>query len=105
MRELDLNDSEHIEFAELHSGVVSPHKGQLNPYYLGYRILEDIEKRRDNPTKEDREKYGRQGGQGREKMFEVRELDNDTSFLRQSGWICWAISSASTSARLFIGHV
>ena len=82
MRELDLPTSNHLEFAELHAGVVSPHKGQLNPYYLGYRILEDIEKRWDNPTKEDREKYGRQGGQGREKMFEVRELDNDTSFLR-----------------------
>jgi stage V sporulation protein R len=82
MRELDLPTSNHLEFAELHAGVVSPHKGQLNPYYLGYRILEDIERRWDKPTKEDREKFGRQGGQGREKMFEVRELDNDISFLR-----------------------
>jgi stage V sporulation protein R len=82
MRELDLPTSNHLEFAELHAGVVSPHKGQLNPYYLGYRILEDIEKRWDNPAKEEREKYGRPGGQGREKMFEVRELDNDISFLR-----------------------
>lgn len=65
MRELDLPDHEHIEFAELHSGVVSPHKGQLNPYYIGYKILEDIERRF-----------------GREKLFEVRELDNDVSFLR-----------------------
>ena len=65
MRELDLPDNEHIEFAELHSGVVSPSKGQLNPYYIGYKILEDIEKRF-----------------GREKLFEVRELENDVSFLR-----------------------
>jgi stage V sporulation protein R len=65
MRELDLTDSEHMEFAELHSGVVSPHLGQLNPYYLGYKIFEDIERRA-----------------GREKIFEVRELDNDVSFLR-----------------------
>lgn len=65
MRELNLNDAEHIEFADLHSSVVSPHKGQLNPYYLGYKILEDIEKRF-----------------GRDKIFEVRELDNDISFLR-----------------------
>ena len=65
MRELDLPDDEHIEFAELHSGVVSPHKGQLNPYYVGYKILEDIEKRF-----------------GREKLFEVRELENDVSLLR-----------------------
>ncbi|HEY3136016.1 MAG TPA: SpoVR family protein [Blastocatellia bacterium] len=82
MRELDLPDNEHIEFAELHSGVVSPHKGQINPYYLGYKIFEDIEKRWDNPSDEEREKFGRRGGEGREKMFEVRELDSDISFLR-----------------------
>jgi stage V sporulation protein R len=82
MRELDLDPSEHLEFAELHSGVVSPHKGQLNPYYLGYKVFEDIEKRWDNPTAEEREKFGREGGEGRAKIFEVRELDNDVSFLR-----------------------
>ncbi len=82
MRELDLPDSEHIEFADLHSGVVSPHKGQLNPYYLGYKILEDIERRWDSPSEEEREKFGIQPGSGRAKIFEVRELDNDVSFLR-----------------------
>ena len=82
MREMDLPTNEHLEFAELHAGVVSPHKGQLNPYYLGYKIFEDIEKRWDNPTAEEREKFGRRGGEGRNKMFEVRELDNDISFLR-----------------------
>jgi len=82
MRELDLSPSDHLEFAELHAGVVSPHKGQLNPYYLGYKIFEDIEKRWDNPTEEERTKYGRKGGEGRAKIFEVRELDNDVSFLR-----------------------
>lgn len=82
MREMELSDSEHIEFAELHSGVVSPHKGQLNPYYLGYKIFEDIEKRWDSPKDEEREKFGRKGGEGREKIFEVREVDNDISFLR-----------------------
>jgi stage V sporulation protein R len=70
MRELDLSDNDHIEFANLHSGVVSPQKGQLNPYYLGYKILEE------------REKFGRVGNEGRDKMFEVRELENDVSFLR-----------------------
>ncbi len=82
MRELDLPTNEHLEFAELHAGVVSPHKGQLNPYYLGYKILEDIERRWDNPTKEEREKFGRVPGRGRAKLFEVREVDNDVSFLR-----------------------
>jgi stage V sporulation protein R len=82
MREMGLPTHEHLEFAELHAGVVSPHKGQLNPYYLGYKIFEDIEKRWNNPTQEDREKFGRKGGEGREKIFEAREVDNDTSFLR-----------------------
>lgn len=65
MRELDLSDQEHLEFAELHSGVVSPHTGQLNPYFVGYRILEDIERRF-----------------GRERLFEVREVESDVSLLR-----------------------
>jgi stage V sporulation protein R len=82
MRELDLPDVELLEFAELHSGVVSPQKGQLNPYYLGYKILEDIERRWDEPTAEEREKFGRVGGEGRAKLFEVRETENDVSFLR-----------------------
>ncbi len=82
MRELDLTDTELIEFADLHSSVVSPHKGQLNPYYLGYKIFEDIERRWNNPSEEEGEKFGRRGGEGREKIFEVRELDNDVSFLR-----------------------
>jgi stage V sporulation protein R len=82
MREMDLPTNDHLEFAELHAGVVSPHKGQLNPYYLGYKIFEEIEKRWDNPTAEEIERFNRKPGQGREKMFEVREVDNDTSFLR-----------------------
>jgi stage V sporulation protein R len=82
MRELDLSDEEHIEFANLHSGVVSPQKGQLNPYYLGYKIFEDIERRWDDPTEEERRTLGRKGGEGRAKIFEVRELESDVSFLR-----------------------
>ena len=65
MRELDLPTHEHLEFAELHAGVVSPHPGQLNPYFVGYKILEDIEKR-----------------YGRDRLFEVREVENDVSLLR-----------------------
>jgi stage V sporulation protein R len=82
MRELDLPDHEHVEFAELHAGVVSPHRGQLNPYYVGYKILEDIERRWNNPTAEEREKFGREPGQGWAKVLEVRETENDSSLLR-----------------------
>lgn len=82
MREMDLPTNDHLEFAELHAAVVSPHKGQLNPYYLGYKIFEEIEKRWDNPTDDERRDFGRVGGEGRDKIFEVREFDNDVSFLR-----------------------
>jgi stage V sporulation protein R len=86
MRELSdreiISDPEFVEFAQLHSSVLTPSKTSLNPYYIGFKIFEDIERRWDNPTTEERERLGRQPGKGREKIFEVRELDNDVSFLR-----------------------
>ncbi len=86
MRELGdrgiISDSDTVEFAQLHSGVLSPSKTSLNPYYLGYKMFEAIEKRWDNPSVEERERLGRKPGMGRQKIFEVRELDNDVSFLR-----------------------
>ncbi len=77
-----ISDSETVEFAQLHSGVLSPSRTSLNPYYLGFKMFEDIERRWDNPTIEERERFGRQPGMGRQKIFEIRELDNDVSFLR-----------------------
>lgn len=82
MREVDLTDAEYAEFAQMHAGVLTPSRTHLNPYYIGYRILEDIERRWDNPTEEERVKLGRLPGQGRAKLFEVRELENDVSLLR-----------------------
>ena len=77
-----ISDSEIIEFAQLHSGVLSPSPISLNPYYLGFKMFEDIERRWDNPTKEEQENFGRKPGMGHQKIFEVRELDNDVTFLR-----------------------
>ncbi|HLX41744.1 MAG TPA: SpoVR family protein, partial [Ktedonobacteraceae bacterium] len=77
-----ISDSETIEFAALHSGVLSPSRTSLNPYYLGFKMLEDIERRWDNPTTEEQERLGRKPGMGHQKIFEVRELENDVSFLR-----------------------
>jgi stage V sporulation protein R len=82
LREMDLPTNDHLEFAELHAGVVSPHRGQLNPYYLGYKIWEDIERRWETPSQADRDNLWLVGGEGRYKMFEVRETENDISFLR-----------------------
>ncbi|HEU5441036.1 MAG TPA: SpoVR family protein [Ktedonobacterales bacterium] len=82
MRELNLTDGEAMAFAQMHSGVLAPSRMRINPYHLGYHILQDIERRWDNPTPEEREKLGRQPGQGRQKLFEVRETESDLSLLR-----------------------
>ncbi len=82
MREMDLTEDEAVEFAKTHSGVVQTSKYQINPYYLGLKIFENIEKRWDNPTGEEKERYGRPGGEGKQKIFEVRETENDLSFVR-----------------------
>ena len=81
LRELELSDDEVVDFAELNAGVVAPHRRSINPYHLGLKIFEDIERRWDNPTAEERER-GREPGRGRAQIFEVRGLDNDLSFLR-----------------------
>ncbi|WP_123041612.1 SpoVR family protein [Cohnella candidum] len=65
MRELPLTSEETVEYAKLNSAVVQPSRHSLNPYYLGLKMFEDIEKRF-----------------GRERMFEVREMDSDPSFIR-----------------------
>jgi stage V sporulation protein R len=82
MREMDLSDADYAAFAQMHSGVLAASRTHMNPYLLGYRILEDIERRWDNPTEEERVKLGRQLGQGRAKLFEVRETESDVSLLR-----------------------
>jgi stage V sporulation protein R len=82
MRELDLTEAETIEFAKLNSSVLQPSTTSINPYYLGLKMLEDIERRWDNPTEEEIRELGRKPGQGRNKLFEIRELDSDISFIR-----------------------
>lgn len=81
LREMDLTSDESIEFAKLNAGVVVPSKTGINPYYLGVKIFEDIEERWNNPT-EEMIKRGEKPNSGREKMFEVREIESDISFLR-----------------------
>ncbi|WLR42755.1 SpoVR family protein [Bacillus carboniphilus] len=81
MRELDLTTDEAIEYAKLNAGVVQPGTTQINPYYLGIKIFEDIEERYNDPT-EEMKKRGVEPNSGREKMFEVREIESDISFIR-----------------------
>ncbi|PAV31649.1 stage V sporulation protein R [Virgibacillus profundi] len=81
LREMDLTTDDTIEFAKLNAGVVQPSKQQINPYYLGLKIFEDIEERYNNPT-EEMQKFGAEPGLGRKKLFEVREIESDISFIR-----------------------
>lgn len=82
IRELDLTSDESIEFAKLNASVVQPSKTQINPYYLGLKIFEDIEERYNNPSEEMKERSGVKPNSGREKIFEVREIESDISFIR-----------------------
>ena len=66
LKELDLDDGLHFEFLKRHNDVVAPIVGGLNPYYIGFKVFQDIEKRF-----------------GREKIFEVRKTERDSSFLRR----------------------
>ncbi|MDI3339936.1 MAG: SpoVR family protein [Sphaerobacter sp.] len=71
MRELDLDTDDYLEFAQLHAAILQPSPRRLNPYHLGYCILEDIERRATAA-----------GQDGRAKLFEVRELESDVSLIR-----------------------
>jgi len=82
MREIELTEDEAIEFAKMNAGVIQRSRMSLNPYLVGLKIWEDIEKRWDKPNPAEKERYGRCGGEGRQKMFEVRTTENDVSFLR-----------------------
>lgn len=82
IRAMDLTSEEAVEFAKLNAAVVQPSKTSINPYYLGLKIFEDIEQRYNEPTEEMQRKQGIKPGSGREKIFEVREIESDTSFIR-----------------------
>jgi stage V sporulation protein R len=86
-----LRDSEVIDYADHHSGTVSTAPGRLNPYKIGIELFRDIEERwnkgKFGPEWEscdnlkDRMRWDRQLGLGREKIFEVRKVHNDVTFI------------------------
>lgn len=91
MTERALEDSEVIDYADACAGVMSMAPGQLNPYKIGIELFRDLERRwnmgRFGPewdACEDmhaRETWDRQLGLGREKIFQVRGLYNDVTFI------------------------
>ena len=52
---LQLPQELHLEFLVRHNQVVRPIPGSLNPYHLGLKLWEDIERRGDHPTPDERE--------------------------------------------------
>lgn len=65
IREIGIEDYEAVDVAIMHSQVVQPSRGALNPYYLGVKIWEALDKKYDRAT-----------------LFDVREAENDVSFIR-----------------------
>lgn len=79
---LALPQALHLEFLVRHNQVVRPVPGGLNPYHLGLRMWEDIERCGDDPTPDERERLPADKT-GRDLLFETREVDRDASFLRR----------------------
>ncbi len=86
-----LTDAEIIDFADHHSGTMGTRPGRLNPYKVGIELFRYIEEKwnkgrcgKEYNECEDLERKGRwdkRWGQGRQKIFEVRKLHNDVTFI------------------------
>jgi stage V sporulation protein R len=91
MTEKVLNDGEIIDYADHHSGTMGGSRLQLNPYKLGLELFREIEERwnkgrfgKEYEECEDlavRESWDLDLGLGQEKIFEVRRLYNDLTFI------------------------
>jgi stage V sporulation protein R len=66
LNKLELPQDLHFEFLKRHNEVIRPLKSSINPYYIGFKIYEDLYK-----------KFGA------EKIFEVRQNERDQSFIRR----------------------
>jgi stage V sporulation protein R len=83
--------SEVIDYADHHSGTMATSRGRLNPYKLGIELLRDIEfrwntgrfgKEWDECDDLDRKRtWDKKLGLGRQKIFEVRRVHNDITFI------------------------
>jgi stage V sporulation protein R len=86
-----LKDSELIDYADHHSGTMSTGPGRINPYKIGLELLRNIKERWDKGQfgKEydecddlyKKKNWDLQLGKGQEKIFEVRRLYNDVTFI------------------------
>jgi stage V sporulation protein R len=91
LEDLPLTPDEHVQFRKMHSAVIQPgSRMNLNPYYVGYKVLRDIERRWNGEIDPDEAETDWMGyrierpvGQGMQKLFEVRTLECDQTFLHK----------------------
>ena len=86
-----LADSEVVDFADTHSGTMATPPGGFNPYKVGIELYLDIEERwnkgqfgKEWDECDDyiaRRNWDKKTGLGRQKIFEVRKLYNDATFI------------------------
>ncbi len=91
MTEKVCDDGEIIEYAERNAGVMETGNGRINPYKLGVELYRHVEERWDKgqfgkewedcDDLEARRTWNRRTGNGRKKLFEVRALYNDVTFI------------------------
>ncbi len=91
MTKMALKDSELIDYADHHSGTVAIQPGGFNPYKIGLELYRDIEERwnkgrfgRDYEECNDmtrKRNWDLKLNQGISKIFEVRKLHNDITFI------------------------
>lgn len=91
MTERALRDSEIIDYAEACAGVMAMAPGQLNPYKIGIELFRNIERRWDMgrfgadwdscDDLQAKDSWDLQTGKGRDKIYEVRRLYNDVTFI------------------------
>jgi stage V sporulation protein R len=86
-----LHGSEIVDYCAHYAGVVASHPNSLNPYKLGVELLRHIERRWDRGQfgidyvhcrdPKDRANWDTKAGLGQQKLFEVRKIHNDITFL------------------------
>ena len=91
MTQRAMDDSEVVDFADHHSGALAMSPGRLNPYKIGIELLREIEDRwnkgkfgkeyEECDDIEVRRRWDRKLGLGRQKIFEVRRIYNDVTFI------------------------
>lgn len=67
LNQLDLPQSLYLEFLQRHNLVVRPFTGQINPYFVGFKMFEYLDKQPD----------------GRNMIMNIRQAERDQSFIRR----------------------